>query len=221
MQQSSTLGTSPDPCDLEAPWPIRARKDPLGHCGRAARQLYHPQAVLGSRADKLKGEDAARTARVASPWRRGQRPRFLPGAQCTQSPPSGSQSVKDQGHHGGREVQVGPHLVSTSHPRQCVSMMKECMMAKRGTLVDTWLVPVGPRCGGGDETPVVESEGKRSSMRQMVPAGWALQTVPAGLVQTAPSMLGPWNHPTSHLIKCTFTSAVSTLKAPFVQDTSY
>ena len=125
----------------------------------------------------------------------------MPGAQCTLSPPSGSQSVKDQGHHGGREVQVEPHLVNTSHPRQCVSMMKECMMAKRGTLVDTWLVPVGPRCGGGDETPVVESEGKRSSMRQMVPAGWALQTVPAGLVQTAPSMLGPWNHPTSHRIK--------------------
>ena len=135
--------------------------------------------MLGSRADKLKGEDAARTAREASPWRRGQRHRFLPGAQCTLSPPSGSQSVKDQGHHGGREVQVGPHLVSTSHPRQCVSMMKECMMAKRGTLVDTWLVPVGPRCGGGDETPVVESEGKRSSMRQMVPAGWSVHTVPS------------------------------------------
>ena len=49
---------------------------------------------------------------------------------------------------------------------------------------------------------MVESEGKRSSMRQMVPDGWALDTVPAGLVQTAPSMLGPWNHPTSHLIKC-------------------
>ena len=52
------------------------------------------------------------------------------------------------------------------------------------------------------QTPVVESEGKRSSMGQMVPAGWAVHTVPAGLVQTAPSMLGPWNHPTSHLIKC-------------------
>ncbi len=66
--------------------------------------------------------------------------------------------------------------MSTSHPRQCVSMMKECMMAKRGTLVDTWLVPVGPRCGGDDETPVVESEGKRSSSphvspRLVLPAG--------------------------------------------------
>ena len=38
-------------------------------------------------------------------------------------------------------------------------------------------------------------------MRQMFPAGWALQTGPAGLAQTAPSMLGPWNHPTSHRIK--------------------
>ena len=56
--------------------------------------------------------------------------------------------------------------------------------------------------GWAGETPVVESEGKRSSMRQMVPDGWALDTVPASLVQTAPSMLGPWNHPTSHLIKC-------------------
>jgi hypothetical protein len=42
----------------------------------------------------------------------------------------------------------------------------------------------------------------------------------AGLAQTAPSMLGPWNHPTSHLIKCIFMSAVSTVKAPFVQGTS-
>ena len=41
------------------------------------------------------------------------------------------------------------------------------------------------------ETPVVESEGNRSSMRQIVPDGWALETVSAGLVQTAPSMLGP------------------------------
>ena len=100
MQQSSTLGTSPDPCDLEAPWPIRARKDPWWKGGTTA-------------------------------------------------------------------------------------------LAHGGTLVDTWWVPVGPRCVGVDETPVVESEGKRSSMGQMVPAGWAVHTVPAGLVQTAPSMLGP------------------------------
>jgi hypothetical protein len=100
-------------------------------------------------------------------------------------------------HVGG-----GPHVVSTAQPRRWVSIMTQCMMARRGTLVDTWWVPGGPRCVGVDETPVVESEGKRSSMGQMVPAGWAVHTVPAGLVQTAPSMLGPWNHPTSHLIKC-------------------
>ena len=32
---------------------------------------------------------------------------------------------------------------------------------------------------------MVESEGNRSSMRQIVPDGRALETVPAGLVQTA------------------------------------
>ena len=57
--------------------------------------------------------------------------------------------------------------------------------------METWLVPGGPRRMGGDDTPVVESEGNRSSMRQMVSDGWALDTVPAALVQTAPSMLGP------------------------------
>ncbi len=47
---------------------------------------------------------------------------------------------------------------------------------------------------------MVEREGNRSSMRQMVPDGWALETAPAGRVQTAPSMLGPGKHPTSRII---------------------
>ena len=81
----------------------------------------------------------------------------------------------------------------TSHPRQWVCRRKQCLLGRRprGTVVETWLVPGGPRRMGGDDTPVVESEGNRSSMRQMVSDGWALDTVPAGLVQTAPSMLGP------------------------------
>ena len=75
----------------------------------------------------------------------------------------------------------------TSHPRQWVCRRKQCLLGRRprGTVVETWLVPGGPRRMGGDDTPVVESEGNRSSMRQMVSDGWALDTVPAGLVQTA------------------------------------
>ena len=56
----------------------------------------------------------------------------------------------------------------------------------------------GPASLAGSQHPI----GNLKSMGHMVPAGWAVHTVPAGLVQTAPSMLGPWNHPTSHLIKC-------------------
>ena len=52
----------------------------------------------------------------------------------------------------------------TSHPRPWVCRRKQCLLGRRprGTVVETWLVPGGPRCVGGDDTPVVESEGKRT-----------------------------------------------------------
>ena len=61
----------------------------------------------------------------------------------------------------------------------------------RGTLVETWLVPVCPRCVGGDETPVVENEGKISSMRQMVSAAGLNATGLRFVVAGAHSPHGP------------------------------
>ncbi len=66
-----------------------------------------------------------------------------------------------------------------------------------------------------DETPVAESEGKRSSMGQMVPAGCARDTVPARLYKRR---LQCWAHGT--ILHVTSSNvAVSTLKAPFTHDT--
>ena len=68
-----------------------------------------------------------------------------------------------------------------------------------------------------DETPVAESEGKRSSMGQMVPAGCARDTVPARLYKRR---LQCWVHGT--ILHVTSSNvAVSTLKAPFTHDTLY
>ncbi len=65
-------------------------------------------------------------------------------------------------------------MMRTSHPRQWVCRRKQCLLGRRprGAVVKTWLVPGGPRCVGDDDTPVVESEGKRTvSAKWFLPGG--------------------------------------------------
>ena len=48
VQQSSTFGTSRDPCDLEAPWPSRARlEDPCDPADLPRRRPFQGRRALG------------------------------------------------------------------------------------------------------------------------------------------------------------------------------
>ena len=64
--------------------------------------------------------------------------------------------------------------------------------------MDRWLVPGGGRARdpGGGERREKEQYGTNGSCRVRQ------RHRSRASVQTAPSMLGPWNHPTCHLIKC-------------------
>ena len=68
-----------------------------------------------------------------------------------------------------------------------------------------------------DETAVAESEGKRSSMGQMVLAGWARESVPARLYKRRLQCCAPWNRPARHRINCRGLYIEGAVRA----DTSY